>query len=152
MSSQSVIIGCNKSHTCIMALGCKRSQTSNKASLRKHSFLLARPQRRRARRNGCFRRLRVKLVAKYISARTYVENTPPLQGLLLLSMYFFPLPNKNNEICEKNILMEKHLWLAAVLDQWKSRLLRINPSIFLCYIIFVMFSFYMIFKIKMILL
>ena len=65
---------------------------------------------------------------------------------------FLLLPNENNEICEKNILMEKHLWLAAVLDQWKSRLLRINPSIFLCYIIFVMFSFYMIFKIKMILL
>ena len=115
MSSQSVIIGCNKSHTCIMALGCKRSQTSNKASLRKHSFLLARPQRRRARRNGCFRRLRVKLVAKYISARTYVENTPPLKGLLLLSMYFFLLPNKNNEICEKNILMEEALMASSCL-------------------------------------
>jgi len=67
-----------------MALGCKRSQTSSKASLRKHPFLLARPQRRRAKRNGCFRRLRVKLVAKCIRARTCVENTPPSQG-------FFPI-------------------------------------------------------------
>ena len=83
MSSQSVIIGCNKSHTCIMALGCKRSQTSSKASLRKHSFLLARPQRRRARRNGCFRRLRVKLVAKYISARTCVENGATLTRVVI---------------------------------------------------------------------
>ena len=44
-----------------------------------------------------------------------MENTPPLKGLLLLSMYFFLLPNKNNEICEKNILMEEALMASSCL-------------------------------------